>query len=141
MPTKKTPAEPGPEPATELVLDLSTFNAAERLECQVQFDTAFGDLSRYIRESWDPKRKVPLETAIVARDGTRWFPDQIIQFMLWVQEKRSRPDAELSEFDHLSLADLNTAHLSGLLGKATRTSTASRRSRRRPSSSTSSTAE
>lgn len=141
MPTKKIPAEPGPDEPAELVLDLSTFNAAERLECQVQFDTAFGDLMRYIRESWNPDREGPMASAVVARDGTRWFPDQIIQYMLWVQEKRTRPDAELSEFDELPLAALNGAHVAGLLGKATRTSTASRRSRRQPSSSTSSTAE
>lgn len=120
-PTKTTPTTPAPaDEPTELVLDPYTFTAPERLEVQVQFDTAYGDLLDYIRASWDPKREGPMQTAIVARDGTRWFPDQIIAYMLWVQEKRTRPDADLAEFDGLTLAELNSAHVRGLLGKARR---------------------
>jgi hypothetical protein len=117
VPPPRTPAPP-PDQPVELVLDPYTFTAPERMECQVQFDTAFGDLLTYTRQSWDPAREGPMTSAVVARDGTRYFPDQIIAFMLWVQEKRTRPDVQLAEFDGLTLAELNSAHVRGLLGKA-----------------------
>lgn len=134
MPTKKTPAE--------LVLDPYSFNGAERLEIQTAFDTAFGDLLQYVRESWDPNRSGPMASAVVARDGTRHFPDQILARLLWVQERRTRPDAELSEFENLPLAELNSAHVRGLIasGKALK-STRSRQSSSAPDSSVSTTAE
>lgn len=126
------------EPADELTLDPYSFTAPERLECQVQFDTAFGDLLDHMRASWDPNRDGPMTSAVVARDGTRHFPDQIIQFMLWVQEKRTRPDALLSEFDDLSLTELNSAHVRGLIRGKAKTSTRSTRSSKPPASSGSS---
>lgn len=132
MPAKKAPAE--------LVLDPYSFNADERLDIQTAFDTAYGDLLDYIRSSWDPNREGPMTTAIVARDGTRFFPDQIIARMLWVQERRTRPDVDLSDFADLTLAELNSAHIRGLIrGKATK-STRSKESSSEPASSDSSTA-
>ena len=137
-PPRKT--NPTPAPDADLVLDPYSFTAPERLRVQVQFDTAYGDLLDYIRASWDPNRTGPMESAIVARDGTRHFPDQIIAFMLWVQELRTRPDAELADFDGFTLAELNGAHVRGLLrGKVTTTSR-SRRPSRSPDSSGSSEA-
>lgn len=125
MPARKPEPTPAPE---QLTLDPYTFTAPERLEVQQRFDTAYGDLLDYIRESWNPNRKGPMESAIVdRRDDTRYFPDQIIAFMLWVQEKRTRPDAELADFDGLTLAELNGAHVRGLLGKARQTSSTRRK--------------
>ncbi len=139
-PNRARPAQPEADEPEQLTLDPYTFTAPERLEVQVQFDTAYGDLLDYIRQSWNPNREGPMTSAIVARDGTRWFPDQIIAFMLWVQERRSRPDAQLSEFDNLTLAELTGAHVRGLLrGKATTTSR-STRSSKSPASSGSSEA-
>ena len=54
------------EPADELTLDPYSFTAPERLECQVQFDTAFGDLLDHMRASWDPNRDGPMTAAVVA---------------------------------------------------------------------------
>lgn len=144
MPNSRTTAPepaPAPEPIPDgLVFDPYSFTAAERLEVQVQFDTAYGDLLAYVRASWNPNRTGPMESAIVDRNGRRWWPDEIMQFMLWVQVKRDRPDAQLSEFDGLTLSDLNTAHVRGLLGKAARTSTKPGRTSRRRASSTSTAA-
>jgi hypothetical protein len=127
--------------ATEaaLVLDARSFNSAERLEVQIHFDTPFGDLLQALFEAVDPRREGPSVRHIVARDGTRFFPDQVIAFCLWVQAKRDRPDAELAEFDDLALADLVAAHVGGLMGKGGR-STRPARSSPEPASSGSSEA-
>lgn len=101
----------------QLILDAASFTASERMECQVNFDTPFGDLLRCIFEAIDPRRDAPISVPIVDRDGVQHFPDQIIQFMLWVQSKRDDPDVELSTFDDLLWRDLSKAHLGGLLGK------------------------
>src|SRR5574343_317493 len=91
-PTRKTPdPEPEPEPA-ELVLNAGTYIAAER--------------------------QGPMPTAIVARDGTRYFPDEILAYLLWVEARRTDPDAELEDYDDLSESALRSAHVRGLLGKA-----------------------
>lgn len=149
--TNPTPA-PEPEPAADdepqvMELDAWTFNAAERHECQVQFDTEFGDLLEYLfkvvqpNQRWAtaeldadgnvvPKQPTgPLTVAIVDRAGRRWFGDEILQFMLWVQAKRDRPDADLDEFAEAKLQDLREAHIAGLTKKG---GTASGRRRRPP---------
>lgn len=139
--TKPEPAAPDPEPIPEgLVFDPYSFTAPERLEVQVQFDTAYGDLLDYVRESWNPNRTGPMENGIIDRNGRRWWPDEILQFMLWVQVKRDRPDVELAEFDGLALMDLNLAHVRGLSGKAARTSGRPERSSSGPDSSASTAA-
>src|SRR5574343_2020599 len=117
-PTRKTPnPEPEPEPA-ELVLNAGTFNAAERREVQRHFDTAFGDLLQYLRDYIAAEREGPMPTAIVARDGTRYFPAEILAYLLWVEARRTDPDAELEDYDDLSESALRSAHVRGLLGKA-----------------------
>jgi len=118
VPPPHTPpaAAPDPEPK-RYTLECYTFTGPERAEVQTHFDTAYGDLLTYVEEAWNPKREGPMESAIVTRDGTRWFPDQIIAYMLWVQERRTRPDADLAEFDGLTLAELNGAAVRGWLGK------------------------
>lgn len=108
------PDTEGPE---QIVLDAASFNSAERLECQTRFDAPFGDLMRCINEAIDPNRTVAQQIRIVDRDDVQHFPDQIIQFMVWVQTKRTRPDATLDEFDGLEYRDLSSAHIRGLLGK------------------------
>lgn len=115
-PPRKTPPTP-PAPA-ELVLNAGSFNAAERREVQRQFDTAFGDLLQYLRDYIAAEREGPMQTAIAARDGTRYFPDEILAFMLWVEARRTDPAARLEDYDDLSEAALRSAHVRGLLGKA-----------------------
>ena len=76
--------------------------------------------------------------AVVARDGTRWFPDQIITFMLWVQARRADPDVEVAVFEDLSHGDLNRAYIKGLgLGKADAVTKSTRSSRGRKSAGSS----
>ncbi len=101
----------------KLVLDAASFVAAERLECQIRFDVPFGDLLAFLYEAVDPRREGPMATRVVDREGTQYFPDQGMVFMLWVQAKRDDPDASLTVFEELRLADLNGAHIRGLLGK------------------------
>lgn len=118
-PTRKTPnPEPAPEPEpAELVLNAGTFNAAERREVQRHFDTAFGDLLQYLRDYIAAEREGPMSTAIVAREGTRFFPDEILAYLLWVEARRTDPGAKLEDYDDLSEAALRSAHVRGLLGK------------------------
>lgn len=134
MPTRK----PDPTPAPELVLNAGTFVAAERREVQRHFDTAFGDLLQYLRDYVTAEREGPMPTAIVARDGTRYFPDEILAYLLWVEARRTDPDAKLEEYDELSEAALRSAHVRGLLGKAGTASTRPRTSGPGPGSSDSS---
>lgn len=108
---------PDTEGPDKIVLDAASFNSAERMECQTHFDAPFGDLLRCIFEAVDLRRDGPAVVQIIDRDGVQHFPDQIIQYMLWVQTKRERPDAELDEFDNLVWRDLSGAHIRGLLGK------------------------
>ncbi len=111
--------KPNPTTAPELVLNAGSFNAAERREVQRHFDTAFGDLLQYLRDYVTAERVGPMETAIVdRRDGTRYFPDDILAYLLWVEARRSDPDAKLEDYDELSEAALRAAHVRGLLGKA-----------------------
>lgn len=114
------PPRKQPEPAApvELVLNAGTFNAAERREVQRHFDTAFGDLLQHLRDYVTAEREGPMPTAIVDREGTRYFPDEILAYMLWVEARRTNPDAKLEDYDELSEAALRSAHVRGLLGKA-----------------------
>lgn len=120
-----------------LVLDARSFNSAERLECQVRFDASFGDLLRNIFEAVDVRREGLMETRIVDREGTQFFPDQIILFMLWVQAKRTNPDAVLEDFDSLPIGDLTLAHIRGLVGKANGSAKSKKPSRGRGSAGSS----
>jgi hypothetical protein len=113
------PTKPSPDPAEpDLILKPGSFTSPERMECQVRFDAPFDNLLDYTFTAVDPRREGLLAGEIVARDGTRAFPDQIIQFMLWVQAKRDDPDVQLEQFDSLTLAEIRGARLRALLGKA-----------------------
>ena len=62
-----------------------------------------------------------------------------LPFLLWVQAKRDRPDADLAEFQGVGHGDLQWAHLGGLLEKQKRAATGNaKQSRKRPSSRSSS---
>ncbi len=113
-----------PDQAPEVLkLDALSFTGPERLECQQQFDTPFGDLLQCVFEACDLRRDGPMTVQIVDREGIQHFPDQIIQFMLWVQIKRDDPDAELSMFDDLQWGDLNRAYIKGRLNRLGKAST------------------
>ena len=114
--TNPTPA-PEPEPDDVLKLDTRSFVAAERLEVQQRFDTAFGDLVQYIRDYVTGGREGPLPTAIIDRDKTRWFPDQIMAYMLWVEARRTDPTARLEDYDDVPEVELRSAAVRGFLGK------------------------
>ncbi len=132
------PRKQDPPAAPELVLNAGTFNAAERREVQRHFDTAFGDLLQYLRDYVTAEREGPMPTAIVDRAGTRWFPDEILAYLLWVEARRTDPDARLEDYDDLSEAALRGAHVRGLLGKAGTASTRPRTSGPGPGSCASS---
>lgn len=110
-----------PEPEDEverLVIDVRTFTSPERLECQIHFDATFGELINVVKDAIYPNRTVA-EVRVEGSNG-RVFPDQVAQFMLWVQAKRDDPDAQLEDFDHLNLQEVQSAFTRGLLGKAPR---------------------
>lgn len=111
----------------ELTLDATTFTAAERLEVQTRFDAPFGELLACVLESisLDPDRPSRI---VEGRNGRAW-PDQIIQHMLWVQARRSDPDATLESFDGLKLHELNRAYIRGFNSRGKAQPTKSTRSR------------
>ncbi len=132
-------SEEDPEPV-ELVLDVDSFDWAERLECQQRFDNEWGDILKYLRALVNPGREGAMPFRLFDRDKNLIVGDELLPFLLWVQAKRDRPDADLAEFQ-VAHGDLRWAHLNGLLGKAKRAESGrSTRSRKRPASSTSSTA-
>lgn len=125
----------------ELVLDVDSFDWAERLECQKRFDNEWSDILKYLRALVNPGREGPMPFRLLDRQDNLIVGDQLLAFLLWVQAKRDRPDVELSEFEGLGNADLRWSHLNGLLGKARKDgSVKSARSSKRPASSSSSAA-
>lgn len=108
------PAEQEPD---EFVLDAKSFDSAERMECQVRFDTPFGDLMRYTLAAIDARRPGPLQL-LETRAGATVWPDEVLQFMVWVQARRTDPDAALADFDGLTIGELAQARVRGAVGKA-----------------------
>lgn len=109
------------EAETELVLHVGSFTAPERREVQQRFDHMFGDLLVYtfnavIRGPIAGERTPPL---VDSRDGAQYWPDEILQYMLWVQTRRTDPAAKLEDFDELTLVELANARARGLPPKAT----------------------
>jgi len=106
------------EAVTELVLNLMSFTGPERREMQQRFDTPFADLVQYTFDAIANRteRQAPL---VDGRDGARYFADEVIQFGLWVQARRTNPDALLEDFDHLTILELHNARARGIPGKAT----------------------
>lgn len=142
MPPNRPPAPPPDEPAepAELVLDLDSFDWAERLECQKRFDNEWGDILKYLRALVNPGRAGAMPFRLFDRDTNLIVGDDVLPFLLWVQAKRDRPDAELTEFEGMAHADLQWAHLGGLLEKQKRAATGNAEpSRKRPSSRSGST--
>lgn len=115
----------------ELVVSPGSFTGPERRELQDAFDCWFGDLLTYTVDAVRPGRErvEPLTGA----DGRRWWPDDVVQHMVWIQARRVDPDAKLEDFDHLTLRDLNSARVRGYQGKGP----GSGRSKRSPSGSSS----
>lgn len=101
-----------------VVLRARSFNAAERMECQQEFGHHFGDLLKVITEAVNPGRTGLMTRKIVDDSGRQRFPDEILQFMFWVQAKRDRPDAQLSDFDGMLYYELSKPWLTELLGNA-----------------------
>lgn len=103
----------------KLVVDVLSFTSPERLECQTRFDAPYGELLECVFDAVRTLKADEQPTRIIDRDGNQHFPDQIIQFMLWVQTKRERPDAQLEEFNDLRWGDLSAAYVRGRVGKPT----------------------
>lgn len=110
------------EAVTELVLNPGSFTGPERREVQHHFRVPFGDLLDYTHDALrralavtPPPEPQPV---MAAADGTLIFPDEVLQVMVWVQARRTNPDAQLEDFDNLTLAQLNGAHYRGLRPKA-----------------------
>lgn len=112
----------------ELVLNPGSFTGPERREMQQRFDVPFGDLMAYTVGAIRPGRKYRTEPLVDVRDGTHHFPDEVLQFMAWVQAKRTDPEAKLEDFDHLTLRDLADARARGIQGKAPEPETSTRSS-------------
>lgn len=106
------------EAETELVLNLMSFTGPERRELQQRFDQPFGDLVEYTFQAIRAGRTEPQAPLVDGRDGARYFADEVMQFALWVQARRTNPDAQLEDFDGLSLLDLHLARARGIPGKA-----------------------
>lgn len=140
--SRTTAPQPAPDPEpVELVLDVDSFDWAERLECQKRFDNEWGDILKYLRALVNPGREGAMPFRLFDRHDNLIVGDELLSFLLWVQARRDRPDVDLAEFQGVAHGDLRWAHLNGLLGKQRRAATgSSKRSRKRPASSTSTTA-
>ncbi len=140
MPPATKPPAPDPEPEPiNLELDLDTFTADERLECQIQFDNEWSDIAKYLRALCNPWREGAMPFKLFDRKERLVVGERILAYMLWVQAKRTDPEAELEPFTNMANGALRRAHLDGLLGKAKRgeSGKSTRSSRRRASSSSS----
>lgn len=111
------------EAMTELVLNPGSFTGPERREVQQRFKVPFGDLLDYtyqaVRRALAEQRGADPLPVLAGADGALVFPDEVLQVMVWLQARRSDPDAQLEDFDGLTMADLNSARLRGLRPKAT----------------------
>jgi hypothetical protein len=96
-------------------LDAMSFTSAERLECQIQFDSEFSDLLDYLFTVINPKREGPVSYAIIDRENRRHFSDEILAYFVWVQAKRADPDTQLETYTELAPGVLQVAHVRGLL--------------------------
>lgn len=106
------------EAETELVLNLMSFTGPERREVQQRFDQPFADLVEYTFQAIRVRTE-PQAPLVDGRDGARYFADEVLQFALWVQARRTNPDAQLEDFDHLTILDLHNARARGIPPKAT----------------------
>lgn len=117
---------------TELVLNPGSFTGPERRQVQQHLKIPFGDLLDYthqaVRRALATELPAEPQAVLVAVDGAMVFPDEVLQVMAWVQARRDRPDAQLEDFDGLTLADLNSARIRGLRPKAIEPGTSERSS-------------
>lgn len=123
----------------ELVLNPGSFTGPERREVQQRLKVPFTDLMAYTLEAIDRiYQESPSEPRVlVAADGALVFPDEVLQVMVWVQARRDDPEAKLEDFDQLTMADLNSARIRGLRGKANSGSTSTTSSTESPSADSS----
>lgn len=105
----------------ELVLEPGSFTGPERREVQQHLKVPFAELLAYTRDAvvrlYDKEPDGVLRV-LTAADGALVFPDEVLQMMVWVQARRADPDAQLEDFDQLTMSDLNSARIRGLRGKA-----------------------
>lgn len=123
----------------ELVLEPGSFTGPERREVQQRLKVPFGDLMVYTHEAVNRLyEESPADLRVlVAADGALVFPDEVLQVMVWVQARRADPEAQLEDFDHLTLRDLNSARIRGIKGKATSGETSTTSSPESPSADSS----
>lgn len=105
------------EASTELVLDAASFTGPERRDVQQRFAIPFGDLLTYTFDAMIAGARAdaaPLAPLVDPRDGALHFPDDVVQYMLYVQARRTDPAATVEQFDHLTLRDLANARARGI---------------------------
>lgn len=122
----------------ELILMPGSFTGPERREVQQRLKVPFGDLMIYTYEAvnrlyTDDDSTGDQLRVLVATDGALVFPDEVLQVMVWVQARRDDPTAQLEDFDHLTMRDLNSARIRGIRGKATSGETSTTSSPESPS--------
>lgn len=105
------------ETSEELVLTPGSFTGPERREVQQRFKIPFAGLLGYTVEAIRAGVDGPV-SVLAGADGTLVFPDEVMQFMAWVQARRTNPAAQLDDFDGLTLGELHDARDRGLRGKA-----------------------
>lgn len=125
----------------EVVLNPASFTGPERRRVQQAIKLAFGDLMAYtlraVQRLYDTDSLATPLAPLVTPDGTLVFPDEVLQVMVWVQTLRTDPEAKLEDFDHLTIAELNSARIRGVRGKATGDSSSTTSSPESPSADSS----
>lgn len=96
---------PPPEP---IQLDLGSFTYAERLELQREFDIDFSDIWDRIaaKYSLGEGRDRATDVKMVDRHGTPRFAEEMLRHAVWIQRRRTDPDAQIDDFDAGSWTDL-----------------------------------
>lgn len=100
-----TDPAPTPEP---IQLDLGSFTYAERLELQREFDIDFTDIWDRIaaKYSLGEARDMATDVKMVDRNGQPRFAEEMLRMAVWIQRRRSDPDAKIDDYDDGGWTDL-----------------------------------
>lgn len=101
-------SDPTPATPEQIELDLPSFTHAERMELQKEFDCDFSDMWDYIAGKFSAGR-IDTSVKMLDRNGNVRFADEMIRHAVWVQRRRTDPNAKLEDFDEGGLRLLSEA--------------------------------
>ncbi len=90
-----------PTSIPDIELDTGSFNAAERREVQHRFGLNFETVTAYVAKALSGDT-VGLETP-VGPAGNLVFADEALALLVTIERRRTNPNANEKDFEHLSL--------------------------------------